>query len=283
VANGDGVWQDLADDGELRGSVTTALQPDVIPAQRRAAVLAHVRRTGAASIRELARAIGASESTIRRDLEQLQAAGYLQRAHGGALLPRPPRATFEPEAAFAAGIARAEKRAIGAAAAAALNAGEAVIFDSSSTVREAAQAVAARRIALTAVTNDLETGRVLAAAPEIRVVVPGGTVRPGSLTLVGEPGVTFLAGVHADVALIGVHAITGRTLSETALETAAMKRAMIAAARRVVVLADAGKFQPAAFCTICDVTAVQELITDGAADPAALAALRELGVKVTVA
>lgn len=263
--------------------MTTSLHPDVIPAHRRAVVLAHVRRTGAASIRELARALGASESTIRRDLEQLQAAGYLQRSHGGALLPRPPPATFEPEAAFAAGFARAEKRAIGAAAAARLAAGEAVIFDSSSTVQEAAQAAAARHIPLTAVTSDLGTGRILAASPDIRVVVPGGTVRPGSLTLVGEPGVSFLAGLHADVALIGVHAITGRTLSETALETAAMKRAMIAAARRVVVLADAGKFQPAAFCTICDVTAVQELITDSAADPVALAALRELGVKVTVA
>lgn len=88
--------------------------------------------------------------------------------------------------------------------------------------------------------------------------------------------------MHADVALIGVHAISGRLLTETTLETAAMKRAMIAAARRVVVLADATKFQPAAFCTICDVTAVQELITDRDADPVAVAALRELGVAVTL-
>lgn len=246
-------------------------------------VLEHVRQRGAASIQELARAIGASASTVRRDLEHLQEAGYLQRAHGGALLPRVPLATFEPDQSFAAGLARAQKQAIGRAAAALLAAGEAVVFDSSSTVREAARAAVERRIALTAVTNDLATGQMLASSPEIRVVVPGGTIRPGSLTLTGEPGLGFLAGIHVDTALIGVHAISGRLITETALEAAAVKRAMIAAARRVVVLADATKFQPAAFCTICDASAVHDLITDGGADPAALERLRELGVAVTLA
>jgi DeoR family transcriptional regulator of aga operon len=256
-------------------------RPEAIPAHRRALVLEHVRQRGAASIHELAGAIGASTSTIRRDLEQLQRAGYLQRSHGGALCPRTPNATFEPDAAFAAGLARAQKRAIGQAAAAALVPGDAVIFDSSSTVQEAARAAVQRGIALTAVTNDLGTGQILAASAAIRVVVPGGTLRAGSLTLVGEPGVAFLSGVHADVALIGVHAISGRLLTETSLETAAMKRGMIAAARRVVVLADATKFQPAAFCTICDAAAAQELITSGDADPAALETLRDLGILVT--
>jgi len=256
--------------------------PEVIPARRRALVLEHVRVRGAASIHELARAIGASASTIRRDLEHLQTAGYLQRAHGGALSPGTPHAAFEPEATFTAGLARQQKRAIGLAAAAMLAPGEAVIFDSSSTVQEAARAVVERGIPLTAVTNDLCTGQILAGSSAIRVVVPGGAVRPGSLTLLGDPGVGFLAGIHVDVALIGVHAIAGRLMTEASLETAAMKRAMIAAARRVVVLADATKFQPAAFCTICDAAAVHELVTDPGADAAALALLREVGVTVTV-
>ncbi len=256
---------------------------DVIPAQRRAILLERVRQRGAASIQELARSIGASASTVRRDLERLQAEGYLRRAHGGAFLPHTPLATYEPDQTFAAGLARAQKAAIGRAAAASLVAGEAVLFDSSSTVREAARAAVARRIPLTAVTNDLATGQILAAGPEIRVIVPGGTVRPGSLTVTGEPGLGFLAGVHVETALIGVHAISGGLFTETALETVAMKRAMIAAARRVVVLADATKFQPAAFCTICDAARVHELITDAAADPALLAQLRDLGVAVTLA
>ncbi len=59
-----------------------------------------------------------------------------------------------------------------------------------------------------------------------------------------------------------------------------MKRAMIAAARRVVLLADSSKVQPPAFCTICGVASVHEVITDDAADPSEVAALRDAGVEV---
>jgi DeoR family transcriptional regulator of aga operon len=255
----------------------------MIPAQRRASVLDHIRKRGAASIQELSQAIGISISTIRRDLEHLEERGYLERSHGGALIQKQLRSTFEPEAAISAEFFRAEKEAIGLAAAQTLRAGESVIFDSSSTVLAAARASVARDLPLTAVTNDLGIGQALAGASNMRVVVLGGTVRPNSLTMVGEPGEDFLSHLNADVAFIGTHAISGLALTETSLETAAMKRAMIASARRVVLLADASKFQPAAFCRICDVSSVQELVTDDRVAESDLAALRDLGVKITIA
>jgi DeoR family transcriptional regulator of aga operon len=257
-------------------------RPEMIPAQRRASVLDHIRRRGAASIQELSEAIGISISTIRRDLEHLEERGYLERSHGGAIIQKQRRSTFEPEAAISAEFFRAEKEAIGQAAARTLRAGESVIFDSSSTVLAAARACVALNLALTAVTNDLGIGQALAASREIRLVVLGGTVRPNSLTLLGEPGKDFLSNLNADVAFIGAHAISGSALTETSLEAAAMKRAMIAAARRVVLLADASKFQPAAFCRICDLTSIQELITDDRAAETYLAPLRELDIAVTV-
>jgi DeoR family transcriptional regulator of aga operon len=256
---------------------------ELIPAQRRALVLEQIRLRGAASIADLAESIGASASTIRRDLEELERKGYLERAHGGALLQRTTSPTFEPEASIAAEFSRDEKHAIGVAAAELLNVGEAVIFDSGSTVLEAARAAARRNLALTAVTNDLATGQVLAGADRIRVVVPGGTVRPGSYTLAGEPGQQFLTTLHANVALIGIHAVSGGWLSETTLEIASMKRAMIAAARRVILLADATKLNQTAFCRVCELPAVDLLITDGRADPAELLRLRDAGIEVLVA
>lgn len=260
-----------------------AARVERIPAERRGLILDHLRRNGAASIQELADSLGASHSTIRRDLEALAAEGYLERSHGGAALPAAGRSTFEPDAAIAAQIAHREKQAIGRFAAGLLEPGQSVIFDSSSTVLAAARAVLARGIPLTAVTPDLAIATVLARAPAIRVVVPGGTVRPGSLTLTGDPGETFLAGLHADVALLGTHAITGTTLTETSLDVARIKRGIIGAARRVIVLADGSKLGPPAFCTICDATALGGLVTDGSADPAALAALRDAGITVHVA
>ena len=257
-------------------------RPELIPAQRRAIVLDHMRQRGAASIQELSDALGISLSTVRRDLEHLEERGYLERSHGGALIQKRLQSTFEPEAAISAQLFRAEKSAIGQAAALTLRAGESVIFDSSSTVLAAARACVERDLSLTAVTNDLGIGQALAGSPKIRVVVLGGTVRAGSLTMVGEPGQDFLANLSADVAFIGTHAVSGASLTETSLEAAAMKRAMIAAARRVVLLADSSKFQPAAFCRICDVTAIHEIITDQRADPVEIDRLRDLGVAVSV-
>lgn len=255
---------------------------EMIPAKRRALILERLRREGAAGIQELADAINASPSTIRRDLEHLVKQGALERTHGGALLQSTARATFEPDTALAAQLRREEKKAIAAAVAEELRPGQSVIFDASTTVLAVARAVATRRLPLTAVTNSLAIAQVLADAPEVHLIVPGGTVRPGSTTLVGRPGEDFLRSLHADIALLGTHAITGRTLTETSLDVAAMKQAMIAAARHVMVLADSSKFTAPSFCTICDVADIQEIVTDDGIDPLALEELRRLNVVLRV-
>jgi DeoR family transcriptional regulator of aga operon len=257
-------------------------RPELIPAQRRALMLEHIRKRGAASIQELAEEIGISISTVRRDLEHLEERGYLERSHGGALIHKQVQSTFEPEAAIAAEFDRSQKELIGLAAAATVPSGASVIFDSSSTVLAAARACVERGIALTAVTNDLRIGQALALSANMRIVMLGGTLRAGSLTAVGEPGESFLGKLNTDIAFIGTHAISGTSLTETSLEAAAMKQAMIAAARRVVLLADASKFRAAAFCRICEMRDIHEMITDDRADPAEIERLRDQGVVVTV-
>lgn len=254
---------------------------ELMPLQRQALILDHIRQRGAASIQELASSIGASVSTIRRDLERLEARRALTRARGGAVLPTEPHATFEPAAYLAAQLARIEKRMIGGAAADMITPGESVIFDSGSTVLCAAQAVVARAIAITAVTNDLGIAQMLAQSEAIRVIIPGGTVRHGSLSLTGDPGREFLAGLNADTLLLGTHTISGRVIADTSIEIAAVKRAMIRAARRVVLLADSSKFQMPAFRTICDLKEIDALVTDEGIDKVALATMRKCGVAVT--
>ncbi len=256
---------------------------ELIPAKRHAFILEHLKRHGAVAIQELIDLIGASPSTIRRDLETLERQGALERTHGGAMLQRTELATFEPDLATAAQFARQEKKAIAAAMVPQLKAGQSVIFDSSTTVLEVARALAVSPIEITAVTNSLAVAQTLACVPEIRLVVLGGICKPGSLTLVGHPGETFLRTIHADVAILGTHAITGRILTETSLEVAAMKQAMIGVARRVVVLADSSKFTTPSFCTICDIADVDEIITDSGIEPANLTSLRSFDVDVQVA
>jgi DeoR family transcriptional regulator of aga operon len=252
----------------------------LIPAARQALILDHVRGRGIAAIAELADAIGVSLSTVRRDLADLAAQGLLRRTHGGAVALAAAQTTFEPAPAIAQHQHAEAKRAIGRAAASLIEDGQSVVFDSSSTVLEAARAVVARGAAITAVTNDLRIAAVLAEQPRIRLIVPGGTLRPGSYTLVGEPGASFARALAADLALLGAHAVSGATVSETSIEVATIKQAMVASARRVAVLADASKFGAVAFCTVLRLGSDHLVITDPGLDPAARAALAARGVGI---
>jgi DeoR/GlpR family transcriptional regulator of sugar metabolism len=254
----------------------------MIPAKRRALILERIQKSGAASIIELADAITASSSTVRRDLEKLTDEGYLERTRGGALLAAPLQAACDREPALNAHLQPAQKRAIGAEAALRLNPRESVIFDSSSTVLEAVRDAVARQLPLTVVTNSLEAASLCAGAPNWRVIIPGGSVRAGSRMLVGDPGEGFLKTIHADLCLIGASAITGMLLTDASLEVASLKRAMIQSARRTILLADSSKFQARGFCTFCDLSAIDEVITDDGIAPEHLSELRSGKVKVTV-
>lgn len=243
-------------------------QPPLIPAARQARILDHLKSRGVVAITELASAIGVSSSTVRRDLDELAAVGQLRRTHGGAVALGAVRTTFEPAPAIAQHAHSAAKRAIGEAAAGLVEPGQSVVFDSSSTVLEAARAVVARGLAITAVTNDLRIAVVLADTPRIRVIVPGGTLRPGSHTLAGEPGQSFARGLAADIAFLGAHAIAEGIVSETSIEVAGIKQAMAEGARRLAVLADASKFGAVAFCKVRALSGGDLVVTDDALDRA---------------
>jgi len=255
----------------------------MISAQRRAMILEQLRREGGGSIVGLSEIIGVSPSTIRRDLEFLTRGGYIERSHGGAILKEQRHTTFEPAREIGRHVAHDAKSRIGATAAAMLEPGQSVIFDSSSTVLEAAKIAADRDFRITACTNDLGIATALAAGKHLHVVVLGGTVRPGSLTMIGDPGLLFLERLHADIAFVGVHSLAGGRLSETQIDLAAMKRRMIDCATRAVVLADSTKFNHPAFCDVCAAAEIDTIVTDAAIADADRDRLVEAGVEVVIA
>jgi len=254
----------------------------ILPAKRRALILDHLRASGATAIQELAEAIGGSQSTARRDLEHLVEGGYLERTHGGAFLVSALQATFERESSINAQVQRRQKIAIGRAAAALLHPRESVIFEASSTVTETVRAAISRKIPLTVITNSIDIAHLASGVNEWKVIMPGGTLRPGTGLLAGEPGDGFFKAVHADVCFTGAAAVTGMLLTDASLEVAAVKRAMIQSARRSILLVDSSKFTAPAFCTFCDLSAVDEVVTDDGIDPDVLSSLRSLHAKVTV-
>lgn len=247
-----------------------------IPAQRRAEIRALLGREGAASITEIAAALGVSTSTVRRDLDKLGEEGAARRSHGGAVSAE--RTTGELPFADRRLQNRREKTRIGEYAASLLEPHQSVFFDSSSTVLCAAEALGRRPIELTAVTNDVAVACALAEKRGVSVVVPGGEVREGSFTLLGSYTQGFLRDLHVDVALVGVHAVSGSVLSDSGLSVVEVKRAIIGAARRVVLLVDHTKFRPPAFFEVARLEeVVDDLITDGEVPRETLEAARAAG------
>jgi DeoR family transcriptional regulator of aga operon len=112
--------------------------------------------------------------------------------------------------------------------------------------------------------------------------MPGGQVRPGSFTLVGSSTRTAIQSLRADVAFIGVHSLANLRPSETSLEVASVKRSLIEAANRVILLLDSSKFEQSAFCEICPITRIQEVISDEGMDTENRRGLEQLNIRVTL-
>ncbi|MBB6395081.1 DeoR/GlpR family transcriptional regulator of sugar metabolism [Actinomadura coerulea] len=229
------------------------------------------------SVADLADETGASEMTIRRDLDLLAERGVLRRVRGGAvsLLLRGeamPFAVREHEAAET-------KQRIAAEVDALLSDGEAVVLDAGTTALTVARTIARRR--LTVVPLDLHAANALSGAAQIRLLVPGGRAAPGSLAFTGPLAEASLAALRVDTAVLGVcglsaeHGLTAHDLDEVPV-----KRAAIAAARRTVAVCDGAKFGRSGLGLVCPATALDMVITDRSAPGPAVARLRDAGVDV---
>ncbi len=263
------------------GNITSLTVP-LLPAQRRQLIIDFLHRHGAVTLQQMSSALRVSISTLRRDLDSLSDEGVVDRTHGGALLRHQHYSTFEPAFSAALELSPQEKSLIGMAAAESLQPGQSVIFDSGSTVMEAAKAVVARGIEILAVTNDIQIAQILGASPSVRVHVLGGQLREGSNTLVGEEVLAGIRSIRADVLFFGAHAVTEGFVSETTPEVAAVKRAFMQSATSRRLLMDSSKFRPRVFMTVCEVADLEEIITDDGVPRDEAERIRGAGTKLTI-
>jgi DeoR family transcriptional regulator of aga operon len=159
--------------------------------------------------------------------------------------------------------------------------GTAIGLTGGTTTTGVARALADRP-GLTVVTNALNIASELAVRPNLKLLVTGGVARSESYELVGPIAEQSLAGLNLDIVFLGVDGIAPEPGLTTHHEIEAhTNRALIERARRVVVVADSSKIGRVAFARICELDRVDELITDSAADPRALATIADAGVGVT--
>lgn len=236
-----------------------------------------VREAGSVGVAELAGLTGASEMTIRRDLEVLADQGVLERYRGGArsLLLR----GDEPPFALRSRDGLEAKRRIAAEVAGLIADGESVVLDSGTTCLEVAHALEHRR--LTVMPLSLHATNALTGAPEVTLLVPGGRPRPGELALTGPLTTASLAALRFDTAIIGccgLNAANGLTAYD--LDDAAVKRAAIASARRVIAVAEATKLSRTALAFVAPASALHAVVTDETAPQEETDALAAAGVTV---
>jgi len=217
--------------------------PALPAAARRALVVERLALDGFVSVADLSAELGVSDVTLRSDLDDLARAGILRRVHGGAL----PTTGSVREASVETTAEREAdlKKRIGRRAAALVHDGDSILLDVGSTTLAVARALVARSdlTDVVVITNGLSIALALEPAiPRFTVVLTGGTLRPLQHSLVNPMVSNALDGVHVDLAVIGCTGIddTGR-VTNVNLPEAEVKRQMMDAASRRVLVADASK------------------------------------------
>lgn len=250
--------------------------------QRRKAIKDILLREKAVKVSDLAKKFGVSEETIRRDLTQLEEEGLVERNYGGAILVEELQAAMRaiPPVNQRKLHLFEEKDAIGKKAAEFVNEGQIVIFDAGSTTWCIAQYLEYLEN-LTVVTNSVDIAESMSQYEGTSIFVLGGKLIKKSMSLVGPQAELELKKYNADIVFLGTSGISltkGFTSSD--IYEAEIKRAMVSAARHVVVVADHSKFTRQGLISFAQFDEVDALVTSQVADTAICQEIRHMGVEV---
>lgn len=224
----------------------------------------------------LARELGTSEDTIRRDLRELAAEGKLQRVHGGAL----PASAALGDLAAREQVAVEDKVALGRFGAGLVRPGQVVILDGGTTAVQVARHLAPG-LRATVVTHSPPVAVALAAHPGIEIIVLGGRLFRHSMVNVGAAVIGAAGRLRADLFFLGVtgvHPDEGLTTGDA--EEAAVKRALHERAAETVVLASPEKLLSASAFLVAPLSSASLVAVPRATPERTVRALRAGGVKV---
>ena len=210
--------------------------------ERFALILNLLAEKRTATVQELCEALNASESTIRRDLTELDRQGRLNKVHGGATLPDGQFLADEPTMAAKETLAVGQKRSIAQAAADLVRAGDFVYIDAGSTTLAMVRALNGPALDAHYVTNGIAHARLLA-QKSCNVCVPGGLLRPKTEAIIGAAALTSLQQFNFTKAFLGANGVAlGAGFTTPDPEEAAVKAMVSRRARETWFLVDDSKF-----------------------------------------
>jgi len=249
--------------------------------ERQLWIVERARASGRVEVAALAEELKVTTETVRRDLTTLERHALLRRVHGGAIPIE--RLGFEPALAARNGVLTVEKERIARLALAELPDEGTILLDAGTTTARLADILPNDR-ELVVLTNALPIAMSLSVRPNITVLMIGGKVRGRTQAAVDAWALQALADSYVDVAFIGTNGITiERGLTTPDTTESAVKRAMIRAARRSVVLADHTKVGQDHLSRFATLDEIDTLITDSGLDAQLADELRGQGPRVLLA
>ncbi|NLE45161.1 MAG: DeoR/GlpR transcriptional regulator [Chloroflexi bacterium] len=248
--------------------------------ERQQFILEELRGQRRVWVSDLSGRLGVSDATIRRDLRELEEAGQLRRAHGGAILVEPTR----PELPVVRRMDehRYLKELIGRATASLVKDGETVFISSGSSAAYVARHLV-ERTGLTVVTNAVNILDTFLSVDNVTVVMTGGMLRPSELSLIGHITESALREVRVDKVIFGVRAISAANgITNDYLPEVMTDRAIIQMAPELIIPADHTKLGKTCSAFVAPIECVATIVTDSGADPGIVDGIRARGIRVIV-
>jgi DeoR family glycerol-3-phosphate regulon repressor len=246
--------------------------------KRQNEIMASVRLHGSCSIIELARELEVSDETIRRNIKPLVHQGLIDKVHGGVVLSQ----QQEPEPPFGKRMNEhvEAKQLISARVATLIKDGDSIMLDTGSTTAYVARALGEHRN-LSVVTNCTEIARTLAREASNRVHLCGGALRSDDCATFGSSAIDFVRQFQVNYAILSIGGVTADGgFMDYHLEEAEFSRAVIAQAKKTIVVADHSKFGNPNFIRVCDFDEVDMIVVEQAPSAEIEAALLEAGTAV---
>ena len=228
--------------------------------ERRSMILNQLKNDKVVLVSDMSAKFGVSEETIRRDMEKLEQEGYATRTYGGAIYNEDSR-ELPYEVRKRTNVAAKEK--IAAEVAKMIKDGDYVMLDESTTSMYVARALKPRRN-ITLITNSIEI--VLELAGDVQgwnIHCTGGLLKPYALAFTGHRAESVISAYHVNFAILsceGLDIDAGYTDSRE--DNAMMKRAMINSAKKVILVADSGKFGKTSFISVGKLSELDTLVTE---------------------
>ncbi len=255
----------------------------MIATERRNIIKELLFKNNSVKVAELVNQFNVSEETIRRDLNQLENEGYLEKYYGGAILAKKYQSNplvmpiHERQQHF-----YNEKALIGKKAAELIQSEQTIILDAGTTTWHVSSGIADKE-RLTIITNAMNIAEQCTKSESASIYLLGGKLRRNSLSTVGPQAEAELKKYNADYVFLGASGVSlkqGFTSSD--LYEAEMKKAMVSAGQKRVVLADHSKLQKTGLTTFCNFNDIDIFITSDLADKQALDVIKKTGIEVIV-